>query len=307
MGYQKKLIILTGPTASGKSGLALECAAKLKGVIINGDAMQVYQELPILTAQPKLENGKSNRILHLLYGMISGRENFSVAQWLQHLEGQLHHSWHQGLVPIIVGGSGMYLQRLLQGLAPIPAISIDVQRQAEAILNHQGKIALHELLASEDRAKLHPNDTIRTMRSYGVYHTTGESLHYWQQQKVVVEILRDVAVVKIAIIPNREQLYSICNQRLEDMLQKGAIAEVEKIMNYPSALPIQRAIGVVAIKKYLQGEFDYATALREAQKQTRHYAKRQYTWIRHQFCYDLSLESTNRDQMLEFLAHGGYF
>ena len=283
-----KLLIIAGPTASGKSRLALQLAEHYPIAIINGDAMQLYRALPVLTAQPsEVEKASAP---HLLYGMAEAHQNFSVARWLEHLQQAIAESQAKQRVPVIVGGSSMYLDRLINGLIAIPEIPNEVREKAQAIIAQSGNQALHDCLAEEDKNRLHPNDTNRIIRSYCVYVATGHSLDWWHQHHhQPTDFLANMQLTKIALLPDRQALYQNCNQRLLQMVEQGAIEEVQKILDIASDSTIAQAIGVKIFQSYLRGEITKTEAIEQAQQQTRHYAKRQYSWLNNHYHADVIL------------------
>ncbi len=293
------LLIIAGPTASGKSRLAFELAKKYPLTIINGDAMQLYDALPILTAQPTSEEQK--QIRHLLYGIAKTQETWTVADWLEILQQAIIEISQENLLPVIVGGSNMYLDRLLNGLVDIPDIPDRLKQQAEAMIAQSGHQVLYDLLADEDRQRLHVNDTHRIIRSYCVYQETGHSLAWFHHNHhKPTEFLQHMNVKKIALLPDRQVLYQRCNQRLETMMAEGVLAEVEAILDEDDGLPICQAIGVKPFKSYLRGNITYDEALALAQQQTRNYAKRQYSWLNNHYHADIMLDNADEQMVAKW-------
>ena len=294
------MIIIAGPTASGKNQLAMALAQHLPISIINGDAMQIYRELPILTAHPP--QADRNAISHQLYGIADAAQACSVADWLAHLQQAIADSFEHDLVPVIVGGSSMYLHRLLKGLAQLPPTDAALLQQAQDILTHSGNQALHEKLADDDQTRVHANDTMRMVRCYAVYHGTGKSLGWWQQQSTQSHAFLDnIKLIKIALLPERQMLYQRCNQRFLTMIQQGALDEVKALIaKYDDdTLPLMRAIGVQPLKAYLTQEIDEKQAIGQAQQQTRNYAKRQYSWLNNHYPADAVIADGSVQPILE--------
>ena len=275
-------ILITGPTASGKSAAALALAERFAGTIINADSMQVYRELAILTARPSAVEQK--RVAHRLYGMVPASEAYSVGQWLADVSLAISETQDAGAVPILVGGTGLYFKALLEGLAPIPDIPPQIRmhwREQEQAL---GPETLHEMLAESDpamAARLRPTDPQRVVRALEVIDATGVSLSEWQETSSP-SLLDSNAVLKIVIAPEREPLYAVIDARFEQMVASGALDEASIIMQLElsPALPAMRAHGVRELIAVLSGTMSRDEAIAKAKTETRRYAKRQMTWAR---------------------------
>ncbi|MEM1131418.1 MAG: tRNA (adenosine(37)-N6)-dimethylallyltransferase MiaA [Pseudomonadota bacterium] len=277
--------LIAGPTASGKSGLAVALAQKLKAdgrdaVIINADASQVYRDLAILSARPDAEEMAG--IDHRLFGYRDGAEPFSAADWADDARAEIMAAHKRNATPILVGGTGMYLRTLLDGIAPVPDIAPDIRQQVRDLTTEDAWAALQKedsVAASE----LHPNDTSRIQRALEVIRQTGRSITQWRQQKSG-GIGDEITLAPLILLPPRDWLYARCDQRFIDMLDQGAISEVEALLarNLPDTLPVMRAIGVPQITVWLAGEIDRDTMIANVQMETRRYAKRQYTWFGNQ-------------------------
>ncbi len=275
-------ILIAGPTASGKSAFALDLAERRGGMIVNADSMQVYRELRIVTARPG--EAEQSRAPHRLYGFRSGAAPYSVARWLDDAARAIGEARAQGLIPIFVGGTGLYFKALLEGLSPVPEIPEDIRgywRKRGAVETSR---ALHALLSERDpaaAARLRPSDTQRIVRALEVIDATGRSLTQWQQDEGA-PLLDGARSEKYVIAPERAGLYRACDARAARMIESGAIGEVAALlrMGLDPALPVMRAIGVRPLGAYLRGETDLETALERLQKGTRRYAKRQLTWAR---------------------------
>ncbi len=275
--------MIAGPTASGKSGLAAALAQALDGVVINADSMQVYRELSVLTARPSAV--EMEKVSHRLYGILSGAEACSAGSWRALAMKEVAAALAAGRLPILVGGTGLYLQGFEQGLNEVPEIPEDIRRAARAELAEGGAAALHAKLAERDpvmAARLSPNDGQRLARAWEVLAATGRSLAEWQAEKAEPAPFR---FIKLCLLPPRELLYAGCDARLAAMLERGALAEVESLLalKLDPGLPVMKALGVPELAAYLAGTENLESALARAQQATRRYAKRQMTWLRHQF------------------------
>lgn len=269
-----------GPTGSGKSALGLRIAQARPTVIINADAMQLVADLRILTARPTVAD--EARAEHALYGVLDAAEPTSVARWLALVEPVIRAAWAAGKEPLLVGGTGMYVKALQEGLASIPPIP-------EAIRGPLRQLAapeLHARLRACDpamAAMLKPGDTQRLARALEVVEATGQSLAHWQQQKAQ-PLFPDASYRCFVLTPDRHALYPRLNARFEAMLKAGAMEEIAQLMarNLPADTPILRAHGVPELMAVARGEMSLAAATARAQQLTRNYAKRQLTWIRQQ-------------------------
>ncbi len=277
-----EILIVAGPTASGKSALALALAEELRGTIINADSMQVYRDLPILTAQP--DAAANARAPHRLYGEIDAAEGFSAGAWRERAVAEIAASRDAGRVPIVVGGTGLYLRALIEGLAPTPPIPNDVHRAARVLHAELGPAAFHDALRRLDpeaAARLGQTDTQRVLRAYEVATATGRTLGAWQRDQASSRAFSACAIV---LLPPRAPLYAACDARFLDMLAHGAAEEVKALLDrgLDPSLPAMRALGVRELRAWLEGETDRATAVAAAQQATRNYAKRQMTWFKRQ-------------------------
>jgi tRNA dimethylallyltransferase len=275
-------IVIAGPTASGKSAFALELAAQRGGMIINADSMQVYRELRILTARPGPE--EETYAPHQLYGFRPGGEAYSAGQWLDDAAGALAEARGRGLVPIFVGGTGLYLKALLEGLSPVPDIPDDIRSYWRERARIEPAPALHGLLAERDptaAAQLRASDTQRIARALEVVEATGRSITFWQQAEGT-PLLEAQRAEKYVVSPDRAEVYRACEARAEAMIEAGAVEEVADLLRLglDPALPVMRAIGVRPLGAYLRGEIDLDMARARLLTETRRYAKRQLTWLR---------------------------
>jgi tRNA dimethylallyltransferase len=279
---QDSPILIAGPTASGKSALALERAEACGGVVINADSMQVYAELSILSARPSAED--EARAPHRLYGHIPASEPYSVARWLEDVARVLAEAAESGRRPIIVGGTGLYFQALTEGLSPHPAISADIRAHWRAQSQQVRPEVLHARLRERDAVmadRLAPSDVQRVTRALEVIEATGRSLSEWQQVRGRPLVDRARAECWLVSRP-RDELHRRCDQRFDLMIQAGALQEVETLMQLglPQSLPAMRALGVQPLVAHLEGRLTLDVAVARAKIETRQYVKRQETWAR---------------------------
>ncbi|CAN5148001.1 tRNA (adenosine(37)-N6)-dimethylallyltransferase MiaA [soil metagenome] len=280
MPSPKRAVLIAGPTASGKSALALKIACEEGGVVINADAMQVYGDLRILTARPSLADEAA--VPHRLYGHVDGADSYSVARWLGDARREMRAAWAFDRVAIIVGGTGLYFRALEQGLADIPAIPDAVRRKWR---EWQGD--LHAELLTRDpqaAARLKPGDRQRLMRALEVVEATGKPLGAWQTAAASSAVLAGATVRRLAVEADRALLHARADARLAEMFDSGAAEEVRSLAarRLDPALPVMKAIGVPELASHLRGEISLAEALAAAQTATRQYIKRQFTWSRNQ-------------------------
>lgn len=275
---QKRALLIAGPTASGKSALALDKAAGLGGVIINADALQVYAPLRILSARPSPE--EEARVPHRLYGHVGAAQAYSVAGWLADARREMEHAWEQGLLPIVTGGTGLYFRALEQGLAPVPEIPEQVRARWRSF---EGD--LHAELGRRDpamAAKLLPSDRQRLSRALEVVDATGRSLRDWQIDGQDQAPLAGVAVERIFIDVPREDLHARAAARFDAMMAAGALEEARAMAGLDPMLPAMKAIGLPELLAHLRGEITLDEAVTRAKAATRQYIKRQLTWWRGQ-------------------------
>ena len=278
-----KLIIVAGPTASGKSALALALAGAFDGTIVNADSMQVYRDLRVLTARP--DDAALAGAPHRLDGILDGSELCSAARWAALAHGEIAAAQASGRLPIVVGGTGLYLRTLLHGIAAVPEIPDEVREAARALHRDLGGEAFRAELARLDpaaAARLPAGDSQRLVRAYEVVTATGRTLGDWQ--RAGAESVPRYDNRQFVLLPPRDALYAACDGRLQAMIEAGALDEVRALMarDLPPEMPIRKAVGVPELARYLAGTLDLATAIAAAQQATRNYAKRQFTWFRHQ-------------------------
>jgi len=278
------ILIVGGPTASGKSALALDLALRLRGMVINADSMQVYKELRILSARPTPAD--EERVPHRLYGTLPARERCSAGRWCDLALAEIAGARAKQLLPILVGGTGLYFRSLLRGLAPIPPVPQGIRDTAVELHTEVGAAEFHRLLAVRDpdsAARIHPANTQRVLRAYEVFEATGKSLGDWQNE-AAGEAGYAGKVVALVLEPPREVLYAACDARSKLMAAAGGIEEVAALLTLEidPALPIMKALGVREFAALLAGDAKRDEAIKNLRRATRNYAKRQATWFRHQ-------------------------
>jgi tRNA dimethylallyltransferase len=279
-----KAVLIAGPTASGKSALALELAQKAGGIVINTDSMQVYQDLRIITARPTPD--EEARAPHRLYGHVDAAVNFSAGAWVADAAKVLAEARALNLLPIFVGGSGLYFKALTRGLSAVPPIPAEMRESVRARLERGGVEALHAELAKRDPVsaeRLKPRDRARVARALEVIEATGRALPDWHREGLP-PLLPSGDFSALFLAPEREALYARIDARFGAMLAAGALEEVERLAgrNLDPLLPAMKAHGVPGLIRHLRGEITREEAAEIGRADTRHYAKRQFTWFRHQ-------------------------
>ncbi|MGO9460925.1 MAG: tRNA (adenosine(37)-N6)-dimethylallyltransferase MiaA [Rhodomicrobium sp.] len=300
-GTSKGAVLICGPTASGKSALALELARDFGGAVINADSMQVYAELRVITNRPTPEEEAAEP--HRLYGIRPAREPYSAALWLADMKAALAEAEREGWLPIIAGGTGLYFKALTEGLSDIPDIPPEIRAHYRQAARAQPAAELHAELARRDpltAARLRPSDPQRIVRALEVLEATGRPLAEWQGRREP-PLLPLSQAYPIAMAPGRDELYRLCDARFDAMLAAGAIDEARAIvaLGLDPALPAMRAVGLPPLLAYVRGEMPLEEAAAAAKLSTRNYAKRQLTWIRGHF---ISWSSIS-EQSLERTKH----
>ena len=279
-GHLPKVALIAGPTASGKSALALALAEKHRGTVINADSMQVYADLRILTARPTHE--EEARAPHRLFGHVDGADSYSAARWAAEARAAIAEAHANGRLPILVGGTGMYLRTLIDGIAPVPEIDPAIRSAVRALDVAEAHARLGDL-DPEGAARLGPADTSRVARALEVVRSTGKPLAYWHRQRVG-GIAEEIHLVPLILLPDRDWLGDRIDRRFADMLDQGR-AEAAALLartDIPADAPVLRAIGVPELRALFAGESDVVQAAAAGALATRQYAKRQYTWFRRQ-------------------------
>jgi tRNA dimethylallyltransferase len=278
----KRAILIAGPTASGKSAFALETASRVGGAVINADSMQVYRDLMILTARPSPED--EARVPHKLYGHVAGSEAYSAARFADEARRAIAEARAEGLVPIIVGGTGLYFKALLEGLSPVPPVPDDVRAHWRSEAERVGAAALHGILAHRDPVmaeRLRATDPQRIVRALEVLEATGRSLADWHETPGK-PVLEEGDIERFVLMPEREALHWRCDARFEAMMAAGAVEEARALggQKLDPGLPVMRALGVAPLLDLIAAKVTREEAVDRAKAETRQYAKRQITWLR---------------------------
>ena len=293
-----RAVLIAGPTASGKSALALALAERTGGVVINADSMQVYRDLRVLSARPSVE--EEARAPHLLYGHVDGAQDYSVAHWLEDVRRVLGEL--DGRLPILIGGTGLYFKALTRGLSPMPSIPDAVRQKVRALADDAQ--ALHARLAvldPETALRLRPSDTQRLMRAIEVFEATGKPLARWQDERTDPPVLPADEALKIFLATDRAVLRERIAQRFHIMMEQGALDEVRALdaRRLAPDRTILKAHGVPWLRRHLAGELTLDQAIEGGILDTRQYAKRQDTWFRHQLDGWMALSPDEAGKMLE--------
>jgi tRNA dimethylallyltransferase len=280
----RRAILIAGPTASGKSALALAVAQRIGGVVVNADSMQVYRDLRILTARPTPE--EEGRVRHLLFGHVDAGVNYSVGRWLEDFRGVLETLEREGATPVVAGGTGMYFKAALCGLSDIPPVPDSIREKIRGEAQGRAPDYLHARLAERDpetAARLRPTDPQRILRALEVLEATGRPLASFQNARLA-PLLDEASCFALFLAPPREQLYARIDARFEAMLAQGALDEVRALgaRALDPALPAMRAHGAPHLLRFIRGEMSLAEAAARGKLDTRHYSKRQVTFARHQ-------------------------
>ena len=287
----KDVIVIGGPTASGKSQLAIDLALALNGVILNADSMQIYQGTPILSAVPNLQDKQI--VEHRLYELFPNNFRGSVINWLDQVVPEIKSLWQENKVPIVVGGTGLYLDNLINGTTPVPETSEKAHQKTMKLLAEIGVNALYNKLKEVDvvtAQRLSPNDTTRVRRAYEVWLDTQTPLSAWHQ-KPMIKKLPEARFFVIRILPSQKELDERCYFRFDKMMEKGALAEIENLAKYETdnSLPAMKALGVPELLAYVKGKTTLQEAVSLAKLHTRQYAKRQLTWFKSKLKADFDI------------------
>lgn len=281
----KPAILIHGPTASGKTQLSIEVARKLNGEIVNADSMQVYRELKVISARP--DEAEMDGIPHHLFGHVSSDERFSTGQWLEQVRPVIEDIQKREKTAVVVGGTGLYLLALTEGLSDIPPVPEDVRHEVLEIHKADGVRGLKIRLQSVDpeaARRIDDNDRQRLMRAYEVWLSTGKPLSSFQSNRSK-PVLNDNEWISVALTPPRSRLYARIDRRFEGMLMEGAMEEARELvrLDIDPELPAMKAHGMPWLSAFIRGDINSALAAENAKRDTRRYAKRQFTWIGRQF------------------------
>lgn len=303
MPARAPVVVIGGPTASGKSGLALAIAAALHGTVINADSMQLYDGLPILTAHPSAAD--KTAVPHRLYGILSPDDTCTAARWRNMAIDEIRQAQADHRLPVIAGGTGFYINALLNGLSPIPAVPPHFRDAAIEKQRTLGNPAFHAALAERDpetAKNLDPYNTQRVVRAWEVLDATGRGLAAWQAAPRTAPP-DDLAFLTITLIPDRDALYDTCNRRFAHMLQAGAIDETRDFMpRCPDGAALENALGYPELCAYLRGDISLDDASARACQSTRRYAKRQTTWFRNQIDAQLRLTTPDPAPAIDWIT-----
>ncbi|MEE8334087.1 MAG: tRNA (adenosine(37)-N6)-dimethylallyltransferase MiaA [Alphaproteobacteria bacterium] len=302
---RQPVVVVAGPTASGKSGLAADIADAFGGVVINADSMQVYRGLEVLSAAP--DAAARARVPHRLYGVLDPAEPCSAGWWRARAMEEIAAARRDGKLAVLCGGTGLYLRALMTGLAHLPPVPGDVRDAIRARLARLGPAPLHAELAGKDpvsAARIEPTDPQRVARALEVLEATGRPLSDWQRAQTPAPDTRDIAFFTILLLPPRTSLYVAIDARFAAMIDDGGLDEVRALLKrgLDPALPAMKALGVPDLIAYLGGEISFDDAVRRGQQVTRRYAKRQFTWFRNQIITNLTenKQYMKRDQIKIF-------
>jgi tRNA dimethylallyltransferase len=294
------IVMICGPTAAGKSDLALALAQRVGGVVINADSMQLYSDLRVLTARP--DDTEMAQAPHRLYGVIDGAERASVATWLGMVSAEVAMARQAGVLPIIVGGTGLYFHAAIHGIAPIPDVPRNIHDSCVHQLADKGGATFRASLATLDpvtAGRLHDGDSQRLVRAMGVVLATGRPLSDWQSDPHQGAL--EGRFLRIAMMPARDHLYGAIDRRFQVMMDAGADQEVAALAarGLDPSLPVMKAIGVREIMAVQAGEVSLSAAVEQASRDSRRYAKRQMTWIRNNFNAEITLKEKYLERNIE--------
>jgi len=306
---KKPVIVIGGPTASGKSSTAMDVAEEFNGVIINADSMQIYDGLRIVTARPTVAD--EQRVPHCLYGTMAPQETCSVGRWETLCIAEIEKTWAQGKLPVVTGGTGLYIKTLVDGISHLPPIPDEIREKIRSRVTTHGIEVLYAELKAKDSEmadRLKPADKQRICRALEVLEATGKSLAVLQREIKSVPAL-DAAFDLHVIMPPRDILYKRCDRRFDLMLEDGALEEVRRFatLNLDPNLPAMKALGVPELLSLVRGEATLEEARARAQMQTRRFAKRQCTWFRNQMkqgeMHSAQYSESLRDQIYNKIRH----
>jgi tRNA dimethylallyltransferase len=297
-----KILIISGPTASGKSGLALEISSNIKSVIINADSMQLYKELPILSSQPSTEDFSKNE--HVLYSILSYSDESTLNDWLCLAKSQIDKALKENKLPILVGGTGMYISKLIEGINEIPQIDKKFRSYGSKLFRQLGIDGLKDelLKLGDDPIDVKDLDKQRLIRRLEIIKQTGKPISYWQSLPVK-KFYDQEQFVHVNLNPNRQELYAKCDKRFEMMLARGAIDEVKRFLDLDpdKDLSICKTIGVLEIEEFLNNSIEMDQVIEISSQKTRNYAKRQLTWFRNLFKNKVEVTNVSRETVQKII------
>lgn len=304
---ENKVIVVAGPTASGKSALAMDLAIKLNGVVINADSMQVYKDMPIISAVPTAEDRA--KVEHRLYEIYDPSFRGNVVDWLKKAIDEIRNVWAEGKLPVVVGGTGLYIENLIKGTTPVPPTPDEIRDKVQKMMDAEGVEFVYEKLKEVDprsAQKINENDAVRIKRAYEVFLHTGEMMSVWQK-KPLIQNLPEAQFFIIKLCPSVEELDRLSYARFDYMIQNGAINEVQKLYKrkLDPSLPAMKALGVPELIEYFRGKKNIYLAAQDAKLHTRQYAKRQRTWFKNRLQADFVLSKCYKghfpEEVLELL------
>ena len=288
------VLVIAGPTASGKSALAAEAAQALNGVVLNCDSMQIYKDIPIIAAAPTEEEKKLAE--HRLFEIYDCDKRGNVVDWLDLCVKEIHNLWAENKLPVVVGGTGFYVEALLNGVTPIPQTPAEVRENVLKRLNETGLTGLYAELLQKDAkiaAKLNQNDKTRIIRALEVIEATGIKLSEWYE-KPLIQKLPEADFITVKIMPELDVIAERCCLRLDKMVNElGVLAEIEQLLKrgVDENMPAMKALGVPELSLFIKGQMSLKEALDLAKLHTRQYAKRQRTWLKNKMSADVVLEN----------------
>lgn len=277
-----KVIVIAGPTASGKSALAIEVAQALNSVVLNCDSMQIYKDIPIISAAPS--DSEKQKVEHRLYEIYDCSKRGNVVEWLDLCVKEINRIWQENKIPVVVGGTGMYIDALINGVTPIPEVPADIRVEVQQRLERCGLEFLYDFLRQNDAPiaqKLNPNDKTRIVRATEILLYTGKKVSEWYKMPMIKK-LPEAEFLVVKIVPDISVIEQRCRDRLDKMVELGALKEIEYLFHrqIPDSLPAMKALGVPELLRFVKGYCSLQEALDEAKLHTRQYAKRQRTWLR---------------------------
>lgn len=295
---QNPVLIIAGPTASGKSSLAIAAAQALNGVVLNCDSMQIYKDIPIIAATPNA--WEKAQVEHRLFEFYDVTKRGNVVEWLELCVAEIQKLWTEGRLTVVVGGTGMYIDALINGITPIPEVKPEVRQNLRMRLQNEGLIRLYAELKEKDAEiaqKLSPNDKTRIVRALEIIETTGKKVSEWYKTPLIKKLPEaDFMVVKI--VPSIEVIEQRCRERLDKMVELGALDEIAELVRrgIDETLPAMKALGVPELSRVVKGEMLLDKALELAKLHTRQYAKRQRTWLRNKLQADIVFDDVYSGQ-----------
>lgn len=306
------VIVITGPTACGKSRLAIDVAKEIDGVIINCDSMQVYKGIPIISAAPSEEDKKE--VEHRLFEIYDCDKRGNVVEWVDACAWEIRSVWQENRIPVVVGGTGMYVDALLNGITPIPPVLPKIRQQVKDWCSEKGLPALYDYLKTIDSfsaQRLAPNDKSRILRAVEIYEATGKRMSDWFKVPQIKK-LPEAGFVVVKLFPMMPEIEARCRERLDKMVNElGVLKEIADLMalNLSNDMPAMKALGVQDLGKFIKGEKTLKEALKLAKMHTRQYAKRQRTWLNGKLRADIEFNSVyegQREYVRQILNHVGF-